>query len=87
MHGLPIKSAVCEVLPLLQLRLHQGTADTGVAVLINSEAEPRARDAGLGGVDALDYAVVSVTPFLHWLHDVSLRGFVLLLLSRRRQRV
>ena len=35
MHGLPITAAVREVLALLQLRLHQGTADTGVAVSVH----------------------------------------------------
>ena len=29
--GLPVPAAVSEVLSLLKLRLHQGTADTGVA--------------------------------------------------------
>ena len=75
-----------EVLSLLQLRLHQGTADTGVAVSVHPVGEPRARDADLGGVAALDHAVVSVAPFLHCFHDVRLSSSVLLLVSRRRQR-
>ena len=69
MHGLPITAAVREVLPLLQLRLHQGTADTGMAVSVHSVGEPRALDADLGGVAALDHAVVSVDPFLHCFHE------------------
>ena len=52
------------VLALLQLCPHQRTADTGVSVLIHPVAEPRARDAGLGGVTPLHHAVVSVAPFL-----------------------
>ena len=68
MHGLPVPAAVSEVLSLLKLRLHQGTADTGVAVSIDSVGEPRARDADLSRVAALDHVVVSVAPFLHWLH-------------------
>ena len=86
MHGLPITAAVSEVLALLQLRLHQGTTDTGVAVSIDPEAKSRATDADLGAVAALDHAVVSVPPFLHCFHDVSLSTPVLLLVSRRRQR-
>ena len=42
MHGLLISAAVSEVLSLLHLRLHEGVADTGVAVTIDSVAEPRA---------------------------------------------
>ena len=86
MHGLPVPAAVSEVLSLLKLRLHQGTADTGVAVSVHPVGEPRARDADLGGVAALDHAVVSVAPFLHCFHDVRLSTPVLLLGSRRRQR-
>ena len=86
MHGLPVRTAVCEVLPLLQLRLHQGAADTGVAVTIDSVAEPRARNADLGGVAPLHHTVVSATPFLHCFHDVRLSAPVLPLVSRRRQR-
>ena len=54
-----------EVLALLQLPFHQGTADTGVAVSVHPVGKPRTRDADLGGVAALHHAVVSVTPFLH----------------------
>ena len=86
MHGLPVAAAVSEVLALLQLRLHQGTAHTGVAVSVHPVGDPRARDADLGGVAALDHAVVSVAPFLHCFHDVRLSTPVLLLVSRRRQR-
>ena len=75
-----------EVLSLLKLRLHQGTADTGVAVSVHPVGEPRARDADLGGVAALDHAVVSVTPFLHWFHGMLVSTSVLLLVNRRRQR-
>ena len=85
MHGLPVTAAVREVLALLQLRLHQGTADTGVAVSVHPLGEPRARDAGLGGVAVLDHAVVSVAPFLHCFNDVRLSTPVLLLVSRCRQ--
>ena len=63
---------MCEVLPLLQLRLHQGTADTGVAVGIHPVGEARARNADLGGVAALHHTVVSVAPFLHCFHDLLL---------------
>ena len=59
MHGLPVAAAVSEVLALLQLRLHQGTAHTGVAVSVHPVGEPRARDADLGGVAALDHTVRS----------------------------
>ena len=65
MHGLPITAAVREVLALLQLRLHQGTADTGVAVSVHPVGEPRARDADLFGVRPLHYPVISVQPRLH----------------------
>ena len=64
MSGLPITAAMSEVLSLLQLRLHQGTANTGVAVSVDSVGEPRTGDADLGGVAALYYAVVSLTTFL-----------------------
>ena len=74
-----------EVLALLQLRLHQGTADTGVAVSVHPLGEPSARNADLRGVAALDHAVVSVAPFLHRFHDERLSAPVLLLV-RRRQR-
>ena len=63
-HGLPVPAAVREVLSLLQQFLHQGTADTGVAVSVQPVGEPGARDADLGGVTALYYAVVILTPFL-----------------------
>ena len=62
MHGLPITAAVREVLSLLKLRLQQSTADTGVAVSVHPVGEPRARDADLGGVAALDHAAFSVEP-------------------------
>jgi len=77
MNGLPITAAVSEVLSLLQLRLHQGTADTGVAVSVHPVGEPRARDADLGGVAALDHAVVSVAPFLHCQHRFPVSTYVL----------
>ena len=76
-----------EVLSLFQQCLHQGAAHAGVAVSVHPVGEPRARDADLGGVAALHHAVVSVTPFLHCFHDVSLSTHVLLLVSRRRQGV
>ena len=72
MHGLPVPAAVSEVLSLLKLRLHQGTADTGVTASVHPVGEPRARDADLGGVAALDHEVVSVALFLHCFHDVRL---------------
>ena len=68
MHGLPITAAVGEVLSLFKQHFHQGTADTGVAVRVDSVGEPRTRNADLGGVAALDHAVVSVAPFLHCQH-------------------
>ena len=74
-----------EVLALLQLRLHQRTADTGAAVLIHPVAEPRAGDAGLGGVAPLHHAMVSVAPFLHCFNDVHLSTPVLLLVGLRGQ--
>ena len=85
-YRLPVPAAVSEVLSLLQQRLHQGAANAGVAVSIDPEAEPCARDADLGGGAALDHAVVSVPPFLHCFNDVRLSTSVLLLVSRRRQR-
>ena len=85
MHWLPLAAAVSEVLPLLQQRLHKGAANAGVAVSVHPVGEPRARDADLGGVAALDHAVVSVAPFLHCFHDVRLSTSVLLLVSRHRQ--
>ncbi len=85
MHGLPITAAVREVLALLQLRLHQGTADTGAAVSVHPIGEPCARDAGLGGAAALDHAVVSVAPFLHCLHELFASTFVLSLVRLGRQ--
>ena len=53
-----------EVLSLLQQRLHQGAANAGVAVSIDSVGEPRARHADLLAVLPLDHSVVSVAPFL-----------------------
>ena len=85
MHGLPLAAAVSEVLALLQLRLHQGAADTGAAVSVHPMGGPRARDADLGGVAALDHAVVSVAPFLHCFRGITLGTPVLLLVGRRRQ--
>ena len=68
MHGLPITAAVSEVLSLLQQRLHQRTANAGVAVSVDSVGEPRARHADLLAVLPLDHAVVSVAPYLHCQH-------------------
>ena len=85
MHWLPITAAVREVLALLQLRLHQGTADTGMAVSIHPVGEPRARDADLGGVAALDHAVVSVAPFLHCFHESFASTDVLIAVRRGMQ--
>ena len=73
------------VLSLFQQCLHQGTTNTGVAVSVDSIGEPRAGDADLGGVAALYYAVVSLTPFLHCFHSMYVSTPVLLLASRRRQ--
>ena len=85
MHGLPITAAVREVLSLLKLRLQQSTADTGVAVSVHPVGEPRARDADLGGVAALDHAVVSVAPFLHCFHESTSSTDVLTAVRRGMQ--
>ena len=85
MYGLPITAPVSEVLSLFQQCLHQGTANTGVAVSVYSVGEPRAGNAGLGGVAALHHPVVSLTPFLHCFHGMPASTPVLLLVSRRRQ--
>ena len=66
-----------EVLSLLQQCLHQGTANTRVAVGIYPIGEPRAGDADLGGVTALHHTVVSLTPFIHCFHDMRASTFVL----------
>ena len=58
-----------EMLSLFQQCLHQGTANTAVAVSVDSVGEPRTVNAELGGVAALYYAVVSLTslpPLLSW---------------------
>ena len=70
-----------EVLSLLQQCLHQGTANTGVAVSIYPVGEPRAGDADLGGVAALDHAVISVAQFLHCQHRFLVSTPALLLVS------
>ena len=85
MHWLPVTASVREVLSLFQQCLHQGTTNTGVAVSVDSVGEPRTGDADLGGVAALYYAVVSLTPFLHCFHGIPVSTPVLLLVSRRRQ--
>ena len=69
MNGLPVAAAVSELLSLFQQCLHQRTANAGVAVSVDSVGEPRTGNADLGGVAALYYAVVSLTPFLHCLHE------------------
>ena len=74
-----------EVLSLFQQCLHQGTTNAGVAVSVDSVGEPRTGNADLGGVAALYYAVVSLTPFLHCFHGMPASTSVLLLVSRRRQ--
>ena len=74
-----------EVLSLFQQCLHQGTANTGVAVSIYPVGEPRAGNADLGCIAALHHPVVSLTPFLHCQHRFLVRTPVLLLVSRRRQ--
>ena len=81
----PITAAMSEVLSLFQQCLHQGTANTGVAVSVDSVGEPRAGNADLGGVAALYYAVVSLTPFLHCFHGILVSTSVLSLVSRLRQ--
>ena len=68
MHGYLVTAAMSEVLSLLQQRLHQGAANAGVAVSIDSVGEPRARHADLFAVLPPDHAVVSVAPFLHCQH-------------------
>ena len=85
MNGLPVAAAVSEVLSLFQQCLHQRTANAGVAVSVDSVGEPRTGNADLGGVAALYYAVVSLTPFLHCFHGMPVSTPVLLLVSRRRQ--
>ena len=85
MHGLPITAAVSEVLSLFQQCLHQGTANTGAAVSVDSVGELRTGNADLGGVAALYYAVVSLTPFLHCFHGIRVSTSALLLVSRCRQ--
>ena len=77
MHGLPVPAAVSEVLSLLQQRLHQGAANAGVAVSIDSVGEPRTRHADLLAVLPLDHAVVSVAPFLHCKHRFAVSTDVL----------
>ena len=66
-----------EVLSLLQQRLHQGAANAGVAVSIDSVGEPRARHADFLAVLPLDHAVVSVAPFLHCQHRFLASAYVL----------
>ena len=85
MHRLPVTAAVSEVLSLFQQCLHQGTANTGVAVSVDSIGEPRTGNADLGGVAALYYAVVSLTPFLHYLHESSASTDVLAMTWLGRQ--
>ena len=85
MHRLPVAAAVSQVLALFQQCFHQGTANTGVAVSIDSVGEPRTRNADLSGVAASDHAVVSVAPFLHCQHRFLLSTPVLPLVSRRLQ--
>ena len=77
MHWLPVAAAVSEVLPLLQQRLHQGAANAGVAVSVDSVGEPSARHADLLAVLPLDHTVVSVAPFLHCRHRFSVSTDVL----------
>ena len=60
----PITAAVSEVLSLFKQRLHQGTADTGVAVSVHPVGEPGARHADLLAVLPLDHVVVSAAPSL-----------------------
>ena len=84
MNGLPVAATVCEVLSLFKQRFHQRTANAGVAVSVDSVGEPRTRNADLA-VAALDHAVVSVAPFLHYQHRFLASTPVLLLISRRRQ--
>ena len=65
---LPITAAVSEVLTLLELSLLESTANTGVAVSVHPEAEPRASNANLCGVTPLHHTIVGVRPFLHSFH-------------------
>ena len=85
MHWLPVTASVREVLSLFQQYLHQGTANTGVAVSVNSVGEPRTGNADLGGVAALYYAVVSLTPFLHCFHESTASTDVLTVVRRGMQ--
>ena len=63
---LPVTTTVGEVLALLQLRLHQGAAGTGLAVTIDSEAEPRPSNTNLGGITptSLDRRRKATPPWL-----------------------
>ena len=85
MKGLPITAPVSDVLCFFQQCLHQGATNTGVAVSVDSVGELRTGNADLGGVAALHYAVVSLTPFLHCFHGTHVSTPVLLLVSRYRQ--
>ena len=85
MHRLPVTAAVSEVLSLFQQCLHQGTANTGVAVSDDSTGEPRTGNADLADVAALNHAVVNLSPFLHRFHGMPASTHVLLLVGRRHQ--
>ena len=64
MHRFPVTAAVSEMLPLLQQRLHQRTANAGVAVSVDSVGEPSARHADLLAVLPLDHAISAVVLFV-----------------------
>ena len=64
----PITAAVSQVLALLELSLLKGAANTGAAVSVHPEAEPRASNANLCGVTPLHHKIVGVRPFLHGFH-------------------
>ena len=74
-----------QVLLLLKLHLLQGAPHDFVAVTVHPVGEPRARDADLGGVAALDHAVVSVAPFLHCFHESTASTDVLTAVRRWMQ--
>ena len=78
-HGFPVATAVRQVLPLLKLHLLQGAPHDCVAVAIHPVGEPRARDADLGDLAALDHEVVSVATFVHYFHESSASADVLAL--------
>ena len=58
-NGLPLTATVREVLPLFQLRLHQGATHAGAAVLIDAISEVLAGHADNSAFPALKARVVN----------------------------